>query len=123
MGECNERHTPTFKHLELEAEGLDLSDLDLGDYEGPHQPSSTTVLYTVSLILAKGAENDNLASVLKSFPDLKPGDVPQLYYNPGVGGAGGSCRERAQKRLRADLAQVLRGVVPPNTKRPTAAPV
>jgi hypothetical protein len=122
MGACNGWHTLTFKHLELEAEGLDLSDLDLGEYEGPAEPSSTTVVYTVSLVLAKGSENDALQSVLRSFPRKHKKDHAQLYYRPGVVTTG-SLRERAQKRLRADLAQVLNGHVPPNTNRESAAPV
>jgi hypothetical protein len=120
MGACNGRHTQTFTHLELDCEGLDLSDLDLGEFEGPPRNDSSMIVYTVSLELAKGAENDRLASVLRSF--LRDGK-PQLYYRPGVPSPGRSFRERAQERLRKDLALVFKGIVPPNATRDTAAPV
>jgi len=122
MGACNGWHTPTFRHLEIEAEGLDLSDLDLGEFEGAPLNDSSKVVYTVSLDLAKGSENDELASVLRAFSRKEKSDKAQLYYRPGVV-TGGSLRERAQARLRADLARVLNGHVPPNTTRESAAPV
>ncbi len=121
MGACNGQHTPTFKHLELDAAGLDLSDLDLGEYEGPPEPSSTAVVYTVSLEVAKGSENDALDSVLRSFPRKEKSSRAQFYYRSGIATAPGPLRQRAQERLRADLAQVLRGMAPPNTSRETAA--
>ncbi len=119
MGACNNRHTPTFTHLEPEFEGLDLDDLDLGEYEGPHDPSGP-VFYTVSLLIAKDVENETLASVLRSFP----GTYPQLFYRPArLSKLSGPLRERAQRRLPEDLASVLKGVVPPNTTRGTATPI
>lgn len=122
MGACNGWHTPTFKHLELVVEGLDLSDLDLGEFEGPPRNDSPQVIYTVSLDLAKGSENDELVSVLRAFLRKEKSDKAQLYYRAAVLTTR-SLRERAQSRLRADLARVLNGHVPPNTTRETAAPV
>ncbi len=121
MGACNEKHTPTFSHLELEVEGLDLSDLDMGENEGPHgpDPSSPKNAYTVSLSIAKGAVNDKLASVLGSFPDKEA----RLFYRPAGVVAARPFRERVQQRLGADLAKVLEGAVPANTTWQAAAPV
>ena len=123
MGACNEKHAEKFSHLELEVEGLDLSDLDMGEYEGPDEPSSTMNSYTVSLSIVEGVTNNKLASVLGSFPGASA-QKARLFYLPAAGRTTArSFRERAQQRLGADLAEVLKGTVPANATRQTAAPV
>jgi len=129
MGACNEKHMEKFSHLELEVEGLDLSDLDMGEYEGPDEPSSTMNSYTVSLSIVEGVMNNKLASVLGSFPGASAQKarlfyLPAVFYLPAAGRTTArSFRERAQQRLGADLAEVLKGTVPANATRQTAAPV